>query len=172
MSKISYYDELDDEQIFIELVKRFQGIALGESNMTTEEIFGDGWELLDAEAKSQAERFLRKGIYNGYVKGIVHDKSTDGDYTYTRVKDNTMSAREIYYTIIKRFDNIAYGEKLYSIEEIYGKEWLTLYKSSKEKAERLFYDGIFDTLIKGIVAIGEDGDYVYKRIRNDKFRSR
>ena len=171
-NKISYYDELNSDQICIEIIKRFASLEYGEDKMTIEKIFGEKWALLDKKARNGAANSLRKGIDEGYIKGIVYEQLGDREYIYTITPNDMLSEREIYIEMIKRFQRLPYIDRLYTMASIFGEGWGVLDKSAKEQAEEWFRKGIAEKIIKGIIFEQQDRKYMYKRIRSDKFRLR
>ena len=97
MSNNLYWDELDEDQICIEILKRFP-LREYESTGSMYYFFGKEWGFLDPSERKKAEQRFLKIIQNGKVKGIQYiltkkkgnsyrEKETDehGDYLYTRI---------------------------------------------------------------------------------------
>ena len=166
------YENLNPEQIFLELVKRFSKMRKREGS-TIDDIFGDGWESLDKVSKNIAEKKFRKKINDHEIHGIRYDDSNEGLYYLVRY-----SADEIFFEIIKRFPLLSLGSEV-CLRELFGEEWLLLGRKNREEAEERFVNGIRDLDVKGIKYVlnktnyelfrNENNEILYTRIANDNY---
>ncbi len=166
------YESLNPEQIFLELVKRFSKMRKKEGG-TIADVFGEGWELLDEVSRQHAEKKFLKKITNDEIHGIRHNMNNDGLYHLIRY-----SADEIFFEIIKRFPLLSQGTEV-SLHQLFGEEWLSFARKSREEAEERFVNGIRDLDIKGIKYIlnkinyelfkNEYNEILYTRIANDTY---
>lgn len=166
------YENLNPEQIFLELVKRFPQMKKREGS-TIGEVFGSGWESLDQACKDIAEKKFRKKINDHEIHGIRYDDNNDGLYYLAR-----FSADEIFFEIIKRFPLLSEGTE-FCLRELFGEEWFLLGRKSREVAEERFVNAIRDTDIKGVQFImnkinfelfkNENNEILYTRIGNDNY---
>jgi len=166
------YENLNPEQIFLELVKRFPQMKKREGS-TIAEVFGNGWESLNHAAKEIAEKKFRKKINDHEIHGIRYDDNNDGLYYLAR-----FSADEIFFEIVKRFP-LLNDDTEFCLRELFGEEWFLLGRKSREVAEERFVSAIRDTDIKGVQFImnktnfelfkNEDNEILYTRIGNDTY---
>lgn len=75
-----YWAELDAEQIYVEMIKRFPRKEYDDQNGGSMYFFfGPEWELLNPEAKNQAEEWFVQAILDKVIKGIRFDLETNQD---------------------------------------------------------------------------------------------
>ena len=166
------YEELNPEQIFLELVKRFPQMKRREGS-TIAEVFGDGWESLNEASREIAEKKFRKKINGHEIHGIRYDDNNDGLYYLARY-----SADEIFFEIIKRFPMVSLGSEV-CLRELFGEEWFLFGRKSREVAEERFVNAIRDADVKGIKFVmnktnfelfkNENNEILYTRIANDTY---
>lgn len=166
------YKDLNSEQIFIELTKRFPSMKKREGG-SIGEVFGEGWESLDQESKDIAEKKFRNKINGHEIHGIRYNDNNDGLYCLARY-----SADEIFFEIIKRFPLIDQGADV-CLRELFGEEWFLFGRKSREIAEERFVNGIKDGDIRGIKFVlnktnfelykNENNEILYTRIANDTY---
>jgi len=166
------YEELNPEQIFLELVKRFPQMKRREGS-TIAEVFGDGWESLNPASREIAEKKFRKKINGHEIHGIRYDDNNDGLYYLARY-----SADEIFFEIIKRFPMVSLGSEV-CLRELFGEEWFLFGRKSREVAEERFVNAIRDADVKGIKFVmnktnfelfkNENNEILYTRIANDTY---
>jgi len=85
MSKNMFYSELDAEQIYLELIKRFPNIEYGEDQLSMFDLFGEEWGLLNKKARAQAEKWFWTAIYDKVLKGIYYEQVGPEEYLYKRI---------------------------------------------------------------------------------------
>lgn len=168
----SKYENLNPEQIFLELVKRFSKMKKKEG-CTIDDVFGDGWELLNEESRKIAERKFKKKINDHEIHGIRCDNNENGLYYLVRY-----SADEIFFEIIKRFPMVSQGSEV-CLRELFGEEWFLFGRKNREEAEERFVNAIRDTDVKGIKYVlnktnfelfkNENNEILYTRIANDNY---
>ena len=166
------YESLNSEQIFIELVKRFPRMRKREGS-SIDEVFVDGWESLNEDAKEIAEIKFRKKINGHEIHGIRYDDNNDGLYYLARY-----SADEIFFEIIKRFPLVSQGSEV-CLRELFGEEWFLFGKKSREVAEERFVNAIRDQDVKGITFVmnktnfelfkNENNEILYTRTIDDTY---
>ena len=166
------YENLNPEQIFIEIVKRFPGMRKREGS-TIGEVFGEGWESLNDAAKEIAEKKFRNKINGHEIHGIRYNDNNDGLYYLARY-----SADEIFFEVIKRFPMLSQGSE-FCIRELFGEEWFLFGRKSREVAEERFVNAIRDADVKGVKYImnktnfelfkNENNEILYARIANDTY---
>ena len=171
-NSIVKYEDLNPEQIFLELVKRFPQMKKREGS-SIGEVFGDGWESLNAASKEIAEKKFRKKINGHEIHGIRYDDNNDGLYYLARY-----SADEIFFEIIKRFPMVSPGSEV-CLRELFGEEWFLFGRKSREVAEERFVNAIRDADVKGIKFVmnktnfelfkNENNEILYTRIANDTY---
>ena len=166
------YENLNPEQIFLELVKRFPQMKRREGG-TIGEVFGDGWESLNEASKAIAEKKFQKKINGHEIHGIRYDDNNDGLYYLARY-----SADEIFFEIIKRFQLISYGSEV-CLRELFGEEWFLFGRKSREVAEERFVNAIREKDVRGIKYVmnktnfelfkNENNEILYTRTDDDKY---
>ncbi len=171
-NSIVKYEDLNPEQIFLELVKRFPQMKKREGS-TIGEVFGDGWESLNEASREIAEKKFRKKINGHEIHGIRYDDNNDGLYYLARY-----SADEIFFEIIKRFPMVSHGSEV-CLRELFGEEWFLFGRKSREVAEERFVNAIRDADVKGIKFVmnkinfelfkNENNEILYTRIANDTY---
>jgi hypothetical protein len=147
-------------------MKKREGSTIGE-------VFGDGWESLNAASKEIAEKKFRKKINGHEIHGIRYDDNNDGLYYLARY-----SADEIFFEIIKRFPMVIPGAEV-CLRELFGEEWFLFGRKSREVAEERFVNAIRDADVKGIKFVmnktnfelfkNENNEILYTRIANDTY---
>lgn len=167
------YKDLNPEQIFIELVKRFPQMKKREGS-TIAEVFGKGWEVLNQSAKEIAEKKFIKKINGHEIHGIRYNDNNDGLYYLARY-----SADEIFFEIIKRFPLLSEGAE-FCLRELFSEEWFLFGRKSREIAEERFVNAIRDTDINGVQFImnktnfevfrNENNEILYRRSGGDHYR--
>jgi|GEM_PF-1910100 len=171
-NSILKYENMNSEQIFLELVKRFPQMKKREGS-SIREVFGNGWESLNQAAKDIAEKKFMKKINSHEIHGIRYNDNNDGLYYLARY-----SADEIFFEIIKRFPLLCNGTE-FCLRELFSEEWFLFGRKSREVAEERFVNAIRDTDIKGVQFImnktnfelfkNENNEILYTRITNDNY---